>query len=128
MGLLNKVQKEQKDWAKKNFGDSGTIVEVPGGGALHGVTEELGELCHAHLKESQGIRLNEDHEAKAKDAIGDIIIYLADYCNRRGFDLEEIVADTWNQVKHRDWTKNKEDGKVDLGETLAQMELSYGQR
>lgn len=112
MGILNKVQKEQKDWAKKNFPDGGIKKRVPGGEALHGVMEELGELAHAHLKETQGIRLNEDHEAEAKDAIGDIVIYLADYCNKRGFDLEEIVDSTWREVKQRDWTKNNENGKV----------------
>lgn len=115
MGLLKKVQREQRDWAIKNFGNTGAPAKnpIPGHGSLLGAMEELGELCHAHLKESQGIRgTAEEHQAKAKDAIGDIIIYLADYCNRRGFNIEEIVAETWFHVKHRDWTKNKETGIV----------------
>lgn len=27
-----------------------------------------------------------------------------------GWDLQEIVENTWNVVKQRDWTKNKKDG------------------
>jgi len=29
-------------------------------------------------------RVHEDHVAAAQDAIGDILIYMADYCSRRG--------------------------------------------
>ena len=31
--------------------------------------EELGELSHAHLKALQGVRVNEDHDAKKLDAV-----------------------------------------------------------
>lgn len=66
--------------------------------------EELGELTHSHLKQLQGIRgTPEEHVAKAKDAVGDIIVYLADYCTRRGWDLENIVSDVWAEVSKRDW-------------------------
>ena len=75
--------------------------------------EELGELAHAHLKERvpaervMGIRgTAAEHQAHARDAVGDIIIYLADYCCARGWDLEEIVARTCEKVEHRDWKQH----------------------
>ena len=74
--------------------------------ALHKATAALGELAHAHLKQEQGIRSHEDHDTNAKDAVGDVIIYLADYCTLRGWSLQRIVEDTWEAVSRRDWTKD----------------------
>lgn len=82
--------------------------------------EELGELCHAHLKQEQGIRgTAAQHEAKAKDAIGDILIYLADYTAGRGWDLQAIVEDTWAEVSRRDWRANPADGKAGVSGSAA---------
>lgn len=73
------LQFEVIGWASRNFPDSEHWQP------LLGAVEELGELAHSHLKESQGIRkTSEEHQIKAKDAIGDIIIYLAHYCSLRG--------------------------------------------
>lgn len=74
-----------------------------------GVAEEVGELSHAHLKQHQGIRLEEDHEAKARDAVGDILIYLADYCNAREFSLQDCLDKAWDEVKQRDWQKHRKE-------------------
>src|SRR4051812_30609457 len=50
-----------------------------------GMVEELGELAHADLKMEQGIRGNvEEHQLAAKDAVGDLLVYMADYCNMKG--------------------------------------------
>ena len=74
---------------------------------LLGVCEEAGELCHAHLKAEQGIRGTQDEHLEAKkDAIGDIVIYLADYCSQQGIDLERSIENTWAKVKQRDWKQN----------------------
>lgn len=100
---LKQLQKEQALWAHKNFSSL-----TPSWQPLMGIVEEVGELAHAHLKESQKIRTNENHIENAKDAIGDIIIFIADYCNRRNFDLTEIVEQTWSQVKKRNWKDNPE--------------------
>ena len=52
-------------------------------------------------------------EEKEKDAIGDILVYLLDRCNRKGdWDLEEIANTTLGQVLKRDWCSNKEDGSA----------------
>ena len=101
---LRKLQAQVGEWARKNF---------PHGRNYHpllGAVEEMGELAHAHLKAEQGIRINEDHEAAIKDAIGDIVIYLADYCERNLVDFAEAVEGSWNEVKKRDWINNKETG------------------
>lgn len=98
---LARLQAEVATWAERNFGPR------PAWQPLVGIMEELGELAHAHLKAAQGIRRDEDHEAGARDAVGDIIIYVADYCNAAGLDLEEIVGETWAKVKQRDWRKER---------------------
>ena len=111
---LKNIQKEIGEWADKNFGDelSGNPNKWrPAYHPLLGIQEEVGELSHAHLKEAQGIRgTKEEHEAEAKDAIGDIIIYIADYCHLRKFDLEDIIDSTWKEVQKRDWKKNPTEG------------------
>jgi len=63
--------------------------------------EEGGELAHAFLKRHQGIRKVTLDDVG--DAVGDIIVYLADFCNAYGIDLQESVDETWDKVKYRDW-------------------------
>jgi NTP pyrophosphatase (non-canonical NTP hydrolase) len=102
---LSSFQLEQLDWQQYNFPDA-TSVEP-----LLGIGEETGELMHAHLKGIQGIRHTDDeiHELK-KDAVGDILIYMAAYCNMEGLDMGECLEDTWTKVRQRDWQANKKDG------------------
>lgn len=95
---LRQLQEEQRPWQQHNF--PGREAYYP----LLGAVEELGELAHEHLKDIQGIRgTHEEHMEKAKDAVADTIIFLSDYCSAMGFDLQEIVEQTWNEVKKRDW-------------------------
>lgn len=94
---LQELQKEIKEWADKNFGDR--FCHQP----LLGAVEEIGELAHAHLKEEQNIRMNENHVENKMDAIGDVVIYLIDYCNVEGFDFSDILYGTWEHVKKRNW-------------------------
>jgi len=108
MGVIAEIQAEQRAWARRNFGPGNSTH------SLLGVAEEAGELAHAHLKRAQGIRHDAaDYEAKAKDAIGDIIIYLMDYCSTEGWDLEQVVQATWNTVKYRDWKKFPKNGMTE---------------
>lgn len=81
---------------------------------LLGVVEEVGELCHAHLKNEQGIRgTPEEWEAKKKDAIGDILIYLLDYATREGVDVEECLETAWAEVSARDWVRFPKNGRTE---------------
>ena len=102
--MIKRLQAEHKEWAEKNFPNAESWQ------SLVGIMEELGELSHAHLKDSQGIRITEDHVEKAKDSLGDIVIFMAGYCTLRGFDFDQIIRDTWKEVKNRDWKKHPESG------------------
>jgi NTP pyrophosphatase (non-canonical NTP hydrolase) len=119
---LDELQKECAEWAARMFPNRSAD------GRLHGMTEELGELAieqleqlvpflhitrqlgliaHHHAKEKAGIRGSSDfHIAKAKDAIGDITLFMLDYCTLRGWSLETIIKETWEEVKQRDWIED----------------------
>lgn len=101
---LRQLQKQIELWTNKNFG------QVPPWQPLLGAVEELGELAHAHLKDAQDIRTNEDHDLAGQDAVADIVIYLIHYCCRRGWSFETLLEETWREVRKRDWTQNKETG------------------
>lgn len=105
MMTLTQFQKEVREWSVKNF--NGHVAWH----ALLGLAEEVGELSHAHLKTVQNIRGKPEDHFKAKiDAVGDIMIFLADYCTMSGIDLEAAVIDTWEKVKKRDWNTYPETG------------------
>lgn len=82
MSLLRQIQEEQIDWQHKNF--PGRPAHQP----LLGIIEEFGELS-----EVQEGDVNEG--AKIDDAIGDVLIFMCDYCTAMGLNIEEIeiVAD-----------------------------------
>lgn len=102
---LDAWQFEAAQWEHRNFG------EQPEYRRMYGVMEELGELAHARLKAEQGIRLNEQHEAKARDAVGDLLVFLANLCSLNGWRMSEIIREVWAEVSQRDWTKNKNTGE-----------------
>lgn len=96
------LQQEVKKWGLHNFPNSEPWMP------LVGAMEELGELSHAHLKEAQGIR---DKVLGAKeDAVGDIVIFLIDYCNRNNMDFSVCVNLAWNTANIRDWKKYPKNG------------------
>ena len=103
--MLKLAQMQVGEWSRKNFGDQ------PAEWRLLGATEELGELCHGYLKLLQGIRGDEQkHRDECADAVGDIIIYLLDFCERAGFDADLCLYNAWKQVRERDWKANRETG------------------
>lgn len=102
---LRELTQQVGMWAHLNFGERPMHQQVLG------ICEEAGELAHAQLKLEQGIRgTYEEHIAEMKDALGDIMIYAMDLCYVRGFDLEDIIGETWRNVSQRDWTKDKTKG------------------
>jgi hypothetical protein len=46
------------------------------------------------------------------ECINKIVFWLRKYCELRGWDYDNIVCSTWNQVKRRDWLTNPVDGSV----------------
>lgn len=98
---LDLMQDLHKKWTDKNFPNQ--IADD----CFKGIVEEVGELAHADLKKKQGIRgTAEELDAEARDAVGDIMIYLLGYCTQRGWKLSEVLQDTWGKVvSKRDWVK-----------------------
>ncbi len=77
---------------------------------LLGIAEEVGELCHAHLKHEQGIRgMNNEDLANTKklDALGDIFVYMAGYARANNLSLAEAIRLAWTTVRARDWNEEK---------------------
>lgn len=102
---LSDWQGDVREWSTRNFGN------VPSWQPLLGIGEELGELNHAHLKAVQGIRgTAEEHRAAQVDAVGDILIYLLDYCSRENIDALQCLRQAWNEVSQRDWVKYPKSG------------------
>jgi len=108
------MQREQETWADKNFPNNNRTHQ------LLGIVEEVGELCHAHLKFEQNIRTNEPHAESKCDALGDIFIFMLGYANKNGIDLQAAIEETWTKVKQRDWTVNSDTGTpvVMVGDTV----------
>lgn len=101
---LQTFQAVHKLWLEHNF--PGQLPHQ----ALLGIGEEVGELMHAHLKHEQKIRAySTESEVQfrrdAMDAIGDIMVYIASYCNTNKFDMAECLKMAWSEVKDRDWKK-----------------------
>lgn len=96
--MTKEMQAAVEKWQDKNF------PNLTAEDNLIGALEELGELAHANLKRRQ---LGRDLRDNEMDAVGDIVIFLMGYCNKRGFDLAGIVNDTWAEVSQRDYTKRR---------------------
>ena len=106
---LDDLQQEIAVWQDRNFATTGATE------LLLGVAEEVGELSHAHLKGVQGIRhsRNQIREMK-KDAVGDILIYLMNYCSKEDLLFSDCLHSTWATiVKKRDWISDPEHGNAD---------------
>lgn len=105
MKSIREIQSENSEWAVRNFPNSELWMPVMGAG------EECGELFHSILKMYQGIRGTKgEHLVAAEDAIGDIVIYLMDVCNKLEIDLETVVNETWDTVINRDWVERPNTG------------------
>ena len=101
------IAEEHRKWAEYNFGKN-RAYEDP----LMGIVEEVGELHHALLKQRQGIRGEYiEHLLEVRDAVGDITLYLMDFCNVYGIDYDEAVMTTWEKVKGRDWKSYPQTGR-----------------
>lgn len=100
MKSLTQIQEELKPWVKHNFGDR------PAWHPLLGIGEEVGELNHHYLKFVQGIRNNENHREGIIDAVGDIGVYLLDFCNVAEINFEQVMNQVWDKVSKRDWKKS----------------------
>ena len=100
MHTIKHLQRNAFKWQERNFDDAKAYQ------VLLVVCEEVGELCHAHVKEEQGIRgTAKENQKLGKDAVGDIMISLANYCSLRGWSMKKCVNTAWKDVRKRDWKK-----------------------
>lgn len=53
---------------------------------------EMGELADAHAKMDI---------LEMKDAVGDILVCLVNYCKLEGLDLTQCCESAWNEIKDR---------------------------
>jgi NTP pyrophosphatase (non-canonical NTP hydrolase) len=72
---LAEIQREQREWSLRNFG-----VQQAHRMAL-GLIEELGEVAEAWMLDSK---------EKLFDSIGDVGIYMLNYCNIAGWELPSL--------------------------------------
>jgi hypothetical protein len=78
---LSQLQKENLVWVEKNF----PHTRIP----FDGIVEETGELAEA-IDVWTPDAPQEIHDRVA-DAIADAVVYMSDFCNLNGFDLDTIV-------------------------------------
>jgi NTP pyrophosphatase (non-canonical NTP hydrolase) len=125
---IGEYQEQINAWSKKNFPDnwseSGKHRPLLGMGEEAGEIGEalmdmmlqlgvkVGRLNHAFLKTQQGIRGSaEEHLNKIIDGVADLFIFMCNFCGVINVNLEQSIYDTWEEVRKRDWTKNKNTGK-----------------
>lgn len=101
------LQVKLSRWQERNFGQVTTFQN------LAGITEEVGELAHAILKNSQSIRGLDDSALKtaAGDAIADATIFQIQLCTALGLDWWSLVSETALHVMERDWVNDPSGGK-----------------
>lgn len=108
MLTVNDLLARHADWAEKNFPQSDPSSP------LFGCVEELGEIAHSFLKKRQGIRgTPEEHEAKMRDGVGDLIFFLNHFCALQGWTLHQCLCEAWREVEKRDWQADPESGNAE---------------
>jgi NTP pyrophosphatase (non-canonical NTP hydrolase) len=119
---FRQLQQDARVWREHNFPIEHRTAQLQ----VLGVCEETGELSHSVLKMTQGIRGTHDkHIDSAKDAVGDIVIYLTGVCDALGLDLEDCVRMAWTEVSTRDWSKHKDNG-IDPDSPVAKARRALG--
>lgn len=109
---LRQIQREIAEWSNRNFKDNTSKhsgQKMYSTNALLGIVEEVGELSHCVLKRHQGIRgfdSTDYYIAHRDDAVADLLVYLCDFADREGIDLQSCLNQVWAKVQKRDWEKN----------------------
>lgn len=108
LNALFQMQEAVGEWSQYNFPHQSPQT------SLNKLVSEVGELCDAVAMTEQGIKGfdNPAHSAhQRRDAVGDILICLLDYCYRSDIFMGRALRDAWNEVKERDWVRYPQKGK-----------------
>ena len=54
------------------------------------------------------------YRSHAQYCVNAVVDFLGDYCHARGWDYEQIVQETWDEVKKRDWIRYPHSGLPEL--------------
>lgn len=101
MTTFETIQTEMVSWQEHNFPGR------PGWIPLMGMVEEIGELVEASLVHD---------EKEVLDAIGDVCIYLADYCNERQFNMSELWIELHKTITSYHWKSSWQVGlQIEIG-------------
>jgi NTP pyrophosphatase (non-canonical NTP hydrolase) len=101
MRSLDELQAEVEEWQRQNFPEAQELE------LALGVCEEAGELAACVLKLHRRMRGEKYSEARLRDQIGDIIVYLMGICSLREWKLSEVIEETGEAVLKRDWTDRR---------------------
>lgn len=102
------LQAEVGAWSDYNFGDVGDRDDGIAAGPL-GLVEEVGELCRAFVKRTEGIRgTRAEWDDEIRKEAADIVIKLAQICHDERFSLEAAVVARWIVVQQRDWVADRQ--------------------
>ena len=101
VNALDVLQKDLFLWLNVNFPNATSDTEIKG------VMEELGELCHADIKYTDAIRGFDKakYELKAKDAIGDMVVFLMNYCSYKNIKFSDCIKIACKNVLNRNWQR-----------------------
>lgn len=89
MSVFATLQEEVHEWSTDNFADQPSHYPFLGTG------EEAGELA-------DDVSFDESPTEEELDAVGDILVYLADFCSRAGLDLQKAYEDAESDETRHD--------------------------
>lgn len=99
MSLFKQLQTEVGEWSKENFPGQ------PDVNPFLGSAEEAGELAEV-------IRMDQNPDKEELDAVGDILVYLADFCSKRNLDYQRAYEESEDvELQHenffREWVRTR---------------------
>lgn len=105
VGMLNHSILKRTQGIRQDEAEVGPEAEVQALKRIQRITEQIGEI-HDHQYHGRETDLDQVPEPSEElvDSVADTVIYLNDFSERAGIDLDAAVSDTWNGiVSERDW-------------------------
>lgn len=104
------MQTELKNWRNTTFPPRDETLTRLVGDFSYKVLEEIVPILH--IVRQTGTITHEQvqqfsNTSGLQFSIGNIILFLLDYCESRQWSLQEIVEQTWDSVQKRKWIENE---------------------
>lgn len=107
-GSRNEIKISETLKYQRWIGGKSYKIVAGGNGGIRYILEAGSSLCHAYLKNVQGIRCQD--QEKVERAIQLLILETQRFCAAHSFDFDRCVLGAWGIVSKRNWKKNQEDG------------------